>query len=219
MTIPVRPERFLSLYELYQQIVPVKGAIVELGVGSGSHLEAFLILRRLLEPWHPRPIVGFDTFGGGIPAISEEDVPPADVVLEGGASVGALDYGDVRPTLEAEAKRLSDVYDLPTSFHHEKPTFELIRGDIASTLPAYVARRPALVVALLSLDADVYTPTQAGLQWLRPLMPKGAVIVFDELGAMRWPGETRAVCDTLGINHLRLERFPWERDQCFAVLE
>lgn len=218
MTIPLHPERFLSLYELYKRILPIKGAIVELGVGAGSHLQAFLVLRRLLEPWHARPIIGFDTFGGGIPNVSDHDQPPADVALEG-ATVGAVDYGDVRPALEAEAKRLSDVYELPTSFHHEGPTFELVRGDIAETVPDFLDRRPHLVVALLSLDADVYAPTKTGLEWLVPRMPRGAIILFDEVGAMRWPGETVALDKWCGIRNLRLERLPWERDQCFAVLE
>src|SRR3990167_5101377 len=217
MTIPLHPERFLSLYEIYKRILSVKGAIVELGVGTGSHLQAFLLLRRLLEPWYARPIVGFDTFGGGIPSVYDHDRPPADLSLEG-ATVGAIDYGDVRDALTAEAARLSDVYELPTSFHHEGPTFELVRGDIVDTVPDFLDRRPALVVALLSLDVDVHAPTKAGLEYLVPRMPRGGVILFDELGAMRWPGETVALQRTLGIRSLQLERIPWERDQCFAVL-
>jgi hypothetical protein len=46
---------------------------------------------------------------------------------------------------------------------------------------------------LLYLDFDVYEPTKAAIEALRPHMPKGAAIVFDELYSRQWPGETLAL--------------------------
>ena len=39
-------------------------------------------------------------------------------------------------------------------------------------------------------------------------MPKGAVIVFDELNHSDYPGETMAVMEVLGIRNLELKRVP-----------
>jgi len=212
------PERLLSMYEIYKRILNVKGSIVELGVGTGAHVNAFLLLRRILEPWNSsRRIIGFDTFGGGIPSESPEDAVSDDTGMPG-SPVGGSDYGDTREEIEGIAAQLNDIYSLPSQKLTEGPILELIKGDIKDTLPDFIKRRPHLIVSLLSLDADMYMPTRLGLELLVSRMPKGAVIVFDELDAMRWPGETRAVSDVLGIHNLRLERVPWERDRCYAVL-
>jgi hypothetical protein len=50
-------------------------------------------------------------------------------------------------------------------------------------------------------------------------MPRGAVLVFDELGQADWPGETLAVLETVGLRNLRIERFPFTSQPSFAVLE
>ena len=49
-------------------------------------------------------------------------------------------------------------------------------------------------------------------------MPKGAIIVFDELNVSTFPGETLALVDTLGINNLRLQRSPIDPYISYAVL-
>jgi hypothetical protein len=72
---------------------------------------------------------------------------------------------------------------------------------------------------LLYLDFDVYEPTKAAIEALRPHMPKGAAIVFDELYSRQWPGETLAVLETLGIANLRIKRFPHQPQISYAVLE
>lgn len=103
-------------------------------------------------------------------------------------------------------------------FLKQREQVELVKGDIAVTLPAYIADHPELVVALLYLDADLYAPTKACLEQLVPRMPKGALIVFDELGLAEYPGETMALMDTLGIRNLRLQKL-WFSKASYAVIE
>jgi hypothetical protein len=50
-------------------------------------------------------------------------------------------------------------------------------------------------------------------------MPKGSVIAFDELDNPIWPGETKAVLDSIGLRNLRLERLEWDPYIGFAVLD
>ena len=75
-----------------------------------------------------------------------------------------------------------------------------------------------MFVALLYLDLNLYEPTKVAIQTLRARMPKGSVIVFDELNLKQWPGETLAVQETLGIQNIRLERFSHHPQISFAVL-
>jgi hypothetical protein len=50
-------------------------------------------------------------------------------------------------------------------------------------------------------------------------MPKGGVIVFDELNAKMFPGETVAVEEVLGIRNLTIKRFPFDSYVSYAVID
>ena len=68
------------------------------------------------------------------------------------------------------------------------------------------------------MDFDLYEPTKAALQAFVPRMPKGAIIAFDELDNPRWPGETAAALDTVGISRLELRRLDWDPYISYAVV-
>ncbi len=73
-------------------------------------------------------------------------------------------------------------------------------------------------MSLLYLDLDVYEPTKVAIENLLPRMPRGAVIVFDELNAPNWPGETAAVMESVGVRNLSIERFEFDSLISYAVL-
>ena len=50
-------------------------------------------------------------------------------------------------------------------------------------------------------------------------MPKGALLVFDELDNPLWPGETVAAIEAVGLNHLRLRRLEWDPYISFCEIE
>ena len=56
------------------------------------------------------------------------------------------------------------------------------------------------------------------LETFLPRMPKGALIVFDELNAKMFPGETVAVDEVLGIGNLAIKRFPFDSYVSYAVI-
>ena len=82
----------------------------------------------------------------------------------------------------------------------------LHKGDISDTLPKYLQDHPSAVIALLHLDLDLYAPTKKVLQLAVERMPKGAIVVFDEINHDDYPGETLAVMEELGINNINLNR-------------
>ncbi len=60
--------------------------------------------------------------------------------------------------------------------------------------------------------------SKKALEVFVPRMPKGAVIVFDQLNAAVFPGETQAVNEELGIRNLEIRRFPFDSYVSYAVL-
>ena len=166
-----------------------------------------------MEPVHyVRKIIGFDTFEG-FPDVSEKDTANSDLAYpdqhqRGGYSANS--YDDLKESIR--------LYDMNRALGHISKV-ELVRGDIRETLPKYIQENSHLVVALLYLDLDLYEPTLAALKFLLPRIPRGGVVVFDELNDKAWPGETMAVLDSVGIRNLRLRRFPFDSKICYAVVE
>jgi hypothetical protein len=201
--------RILFMHELYRLVLDVPGVLFELGVRWGQNLALWSSFRGMYEPYnHTRRIVGFDTFAG-FPRISEEDGDAA-VAVESAYDVGE-GYDDHLRELLRNHERAS-----PLS-HLER--FELVVGDAVETVPRYLIERPETIVALAYFDFDLYEPTRAALEAIRPHLPRGAVLGFDQLSSRTFPGETRAVQEVLGVPSLRLVRSQYAAQACYAVLD
>lgn len=201
--------RFIARYELFKQALEVPGSIVEAGVFAGGGLFTCAHVSAILEPVHyARRIIGFDTFEG-FPAFTPgKDAHDASGVR----SVGGFAYADLG-ALQQAAQRLD-----ANRFLGEIPKIEFVAGDATVTMPRYVEEHPHLVVALLYLDFDLYQPTRAAIEAFLPRMPKGAVLAFDELNKDKWPGETLAALETVGLHSLRLRRFAFDPLMSYAVI-
>ena len=77
------------------------------------------------------------------------------------------------------------------------------------TVPQYLKENPETVIGLAFFDLDLYAPTRALLEAIRPHLVKGSIIAFDELGHPRWPGVTAAIRETLGLENLSLRQLPY----------
>ena len=201
--------RILFVHELYRLVLDVPGVIFELGVRWGQNLALWSSFRGMYEPYnHSRRIVGFDTFAG-FPAVGDEDGnAPA-------ASVGAYAVGHAYDDYLREVLRYHE-QESPLS-HLER--FELVRGDASQTVQCHLAEHPETVIALAYFDFDLYEPTSAVLETIRPHLTRGSVLAFDQLGSRTFPGETQAVQETLGINTLRLVRSPYAAQACYAIFD
>lgn len=200
--------RFLARYEIFKRVLGVQGSVVECGVFNGAGLMTWAALSAIHEPLnHTRKVIGFDSFRG-FTAVTGRDAAENPEAVVGGLAV------DSKAEIE-EAIRLFDLY---RPLGHI-PKVELVAGDALETIPTYLKQNPHLVVALLYLDFDLYEPTRCALDALRPRMPRGSIIAFDQMNLRQWPGETQAVADALGIATLRIERFPFQPQISFAVLE
>lgn len=201
--------RFLAKSKLFESVLGVQGSIIECGVFMGGGVMTWANLSAILEPLnHIRKVIGFDTFSGFVDVTEEDRSGAANENLTKGA-LKVDSYEDLQ-----ECVRIFDIY---RPLGHI-PKVELVRGDALESIPAYIEANQHLVVALLYLDFDLYAPTKAALEAFLPRMPKGAIVAFDQLGMRQWPGETRAVMDTLGLCELRLQRFPFQPQISYAVL-
>ena len=204
-------KRFLAMYELFKRVLTVKGSIVECGVFRGFGLMSWAKLSAILEPENlTRRIYGFDTFAG---------FPGLDTVKDASALAGSQNKtGDLAADSYEELRKLIAEYDKDRYLGHI-PKVELIKGDIAKTLPEFVAANRHLLVSLLFLDADLYDPTKSALEHVVPRMPRGAIVAFDELDNPKWPGETQAAVEFMSQHKLRLQRLEWDPYIAFAEIE
>lgn len=201
---------FLAKNELFQLIAPVHGHIIECGVFLGGGLMTWAQLSAIYEPYnHIRRVVGFDTFAG-FPSINEKDV-----------SEHNTDYtqaGGLKADSELDIQEAIRLYDLNRPIGHVDRV-ELVPGDATITIPHYLKNNDHTIVAMLYLDFDLYEPTKIAIESFLSRMPKGAIIAFDELNQKQWPGETRALIDTIGINKLTIKRFTYTPQLSYAVLD
>jgi hypothetical protein len=193
--------RFLARYHLFQKILNVNGSIVECGVLSGQGLFTFAKLSSILEPYnHTRKVIGFDTFEG-FPSADQKDIENSDSSFLQDFKPGALSGCSFEELLES-----IKLFDLNRPLNHIKK-IELVKGDLCKTAEDYVESNKHLIVSMLYLDVDLYQPTMAALKSFVPLMPKGAIIAFDELNLSEFPGETQALNEYFGIQNVHLNRF------------
>lgn len=201
--------KFLCRHELFRKILHVHGSIVECGVLYGGGLMAWAQLSEILEPLnHLRNIIGFDTFAGFVSVSEMDKTGTAFQGKNGGLAIDT--YDDLLKSIA--------LYNKNRFLNHIEKV-KLVKGDVAESLPKYLKANPHLVVSLVYLDFDIYEPTVVALKHLMPRIPKGGIIAFDELNHEVWPGETIAVMQEIGINKLRIERFPFGSTMSFAVIE
>jgi hypothetical protein len=203
--------RYMALGEVFKLVLEVQGDILECGVNWGGGLMAFAQLSSILEPVNlQRRIVGFDTFSGFV-KIACQDAKGALHTAERRAGGYAADC-------LTDLHECVSLYDRNRFIGHVQKVV-LVPGDVAQTIPSFLAQNPHTVVSLLHLDFDLYEPTKTAIEHLLPRMPRGAVILFDELNNRTWPGETVAVMEMLGLSKLRIKRFAFEPHMSYAVLE
>ena len=204
--------KFLARADLFRQIVNVHGSVIDGGVNAGCSLMTFANLSAIFEPVnYTRKIIGFDTFSG-IPDTHEKDRNPGKSsahVCKGGFKADGFDQDLLKAT---------KIFDLNRNLGHI-PKVEIVKGDVRETMPRYLKENPHLIVSLLHLDMDVYEATKVAIETFFPRMPKGAIMIFDEINQPGYPGETLAVLETLGLRHLRLQRCVYETGLSYAVLE
>jgi hypothetical protein len=199
----------LYVNELYQHIIHTPGVIMEFGVWWGANLALFESLRAIYEPYnYARKIIGFDTFAG-YPAIRPED-GESELATVGGYSV--------TPNYEEYLKQILDYHEQENVLGHIKK-YELVKGDASITIEEYIEKHPETIIALAYFDLQLYEPTKACLQAIRPFITRGTVIAMDELNSSEFPGETIAFREIFGLDKYKLTRSIFLPDRSYIIIE
>ena len=203
-------KRLLYMNELYRQILPVHGVVIQFGVRWGRDIAAFEAFRTIYEPFNvSRLVIGFDTFEG-FPSVDVKDGGHGMMVEQGLALTEG--YLDSLKGLLAERRGLDPLPHLERTL--------LVQGDLTETLPAYLAANPGTIIALAHFDLDLYAPTKSGLEAISPYLTKGSIVAFDELNSTLAPGETEALREAWGLDRYRIQRSPLHSGQSsYIVIE
>jgi len=200
---------FLAKNLIFEKILNIHGHIIECGVFLGGGLTTWGQLSAIYEPYNNvRRIIGFDNFSGFEKIHEKDKLDNVDFCKEGGMGIES----------QEDIKNAIKLFDLNRPIGHI-PRIDVVKGDALQTIPNFLEENPHLVVSLLYLDFDLYEPTKIAIEKFLPRMPKGAIIAFDELNQKSWPGETQAVFETIGINNLKIQRFPFTPQISYAILK
>lgn len=188
--------KLLFLDEIYKLIKDLPGNIMVFGTWWGQDVSVLYNLRAVHEPYNfTRKIIGFDTFTG-YPEPSEYD--KISDTIKTGSYTTSFNYKD-------HLEKLMEYHEFENIMPHIKK-YQLIEGDILETLPNYFSNNKHELISLIYIDVALYEPTKVILQQCIPHLLRGSIIVFDELNASEYPGETIALKESGILDYCQVIR-------------
>lgn len=201
--------KILFLNHIYQQILPLHGIIIEFGVRWGQNLVTLNNLRGIYEPYnYGRKLVGFDTFEG---FVNVDAADGSHAIIRNGAFSVTAGY-------ESYLNQLLSLHHNEAPLNHIQKN-STYKGDAVVQFKKYLEEHPETLVSFAYFDFDIYQPTKECLQMLLPVMPKGAIIGFDELLDPQFPGETIAFKEIFNLRSCKLYKNPFGGIQSYLILE
>lgn len=195
--------------ELYKQILPIPGVIMEFGIWWGANLALFTNLRAVYEPYnYTRKVIGFDTFAG-YESISEKDIE-TETIKSGGYTVSE--------NYQQYLEEMLQYHENENVMAHINK-HELVAGDATKTIREYLARHPETIVSLAFFDMALYEPTKACLEAIEPHLVKGSVIAMDEINNADYPGETIALKEVWGLKKYRIVKSNYLPDRAYIIID
>lgn len=202
--------RMYAMTELYRNhVLGTNGVMMEFGTCYGRTAALLTNLRGMFEPFNfTRKLIIFDTFSG-LCGTNEKDGKHRL------ATDGAYSSGD---GYERHLEEVLAYHESEAPIAHRKK-FEIVKGDAATSINGYLADHPETIVALAYFDFDIYGPTKACLEAIRPHLTKGSVLAFDELNCPEYPGETTALAEVFGLGKCTLKRSPFSPWMSYTTCE
>lgn len=173
-----RFQKLLARADLVRQIASVPGDIVDAGTFKGISTIQMAHFLKIYQPHGNAKVISFDTFKAQFPRIRDDE-------LENVSGHVKLFKEEAFSQIRAALREL----DLENRV-------ELVKGDIAETLAAYLDKRPGFRINLLNCDLDVYDATTSLLKLAWPRITIGGIVVFDQYAVDGW-GESDAADEFL----------------------
>lgn len=205
---PAAVARLLWLRKVYRLGLDVPGSFVEFGSQWGASLNIWCALKVIYEPWNSsREIAAFSQFEEGFRSLTTHD----------GGSVKEGDYAvpsDWEPKLAQLLRSHVSAYSRQVA-----NKVQIVSGDASITFSRWLAERPHTIISHAHFDMDVYAPTKQCLELCLQRMPRGAVLIFDELNCGAFPGETVAVEEVLGVHKLALRKSRYSPYSAYCIID
>jgi hypothetical protein len=176
----------------------VPGTIVECGVFKGASLIRFALFRQIFGDTYSKKLIGFDSFS----TFPEPEFQP--------------DRERVQEFIEEAGSESISTEQLERVFaNNDIRHYELIEGDVNTTIPEYVDSNPELRISLLNIDINVYEGTKTILDEFYPRVVSGGVILFDDYG--KSPGGTKAIDEYFSESEFDIKKLPFARESPYAI--
>lgn len=174
--------RIFAIADLYQRIVTLPGAVLDVGTWRGQTAVICENLRAIYEPLHfTRRIYAFDTFDG-YQGFSGRDKTTA-LHQDGTYDVGGSAYAGL-------LRRILDLHERSNAMgetNHGK--HQVIEGDCVRTVREMFEREAHEVVALAFFDVNSVQPTEKTFAMVWERVVKGGIVAFWQLTRSATPAE------------------------------
>jgi hypothetical protein len=194
-------ERFSKLlihYEVFKKVKKIPGSIVECGVFKGTSFSRFAMIRQLIGNHKKNKLIAFDVFSDKFPDTKFENEKKQRkhwIKTAGGSSISTVQLDKI-----LRKKKIKN--------------YELIKGDVLKTIPAYLKKNPKMKISLLNVDIDFVETTKCVLDNFYNRVSKGGIILFDNFegigtGGTFYKGETDTINKFLKKNNKKIIKFPF----------
>ena len=202
--------RIFAIEELYKQILPLPGIIIDLGTWRGQTAVLCENIRAIHEPLHlNRRIVCFDTFEG-YKGFSTKD-KATDLHREGTYVVGGAEYAKL-------LERLLILHERNNAMGHCHGKHRVIQGDCRQTLPSFFKENPNEFVALCFFDVNSYEPTAKSFELIFERLVPGGIVAFWQLTRDVIPAEaTFYVARVLNGKPHEIRRSTYYPGLCYLI--
>jgi len=174
--------RIFAIAEIYQRIVPLPGAVLDVGTWRGQTAVICENLRAIYEPLHfNRRIYAFDTFDG-YQGFSERDKASA-LHRDGTYSVGGGAYAELLRRILMLHERSNAMGDTNHGKH------QVIEGDCVQTVPRMFECQAHEMVALAFFDVNAVHPTEKTFAIVWERLVQGGIVAFWQLTRSATPAE------------------------------
>ncbi len=146
------------------ELEEIEGAYFEFGTYEGTSLYAAVQNHRKIKSKIPRKFYGYDSFDDGFKYFNEKDQHPF------------FKEGDFVSSYEKAKKRFKKFKNV-----------ELIKGYFEETVGGKDISQmyPGEKCAIIFIDCDLMGPALVSLEFIKPILQRGSVIVLDDFWAYR----------------------------------
>jgi hypothetical protein len=211
-----RLRKFLVREHLFKMTLDIPGDIVEVGVFKGTGIAQLLKMREIFIPASNKKVIGFDLFSksNDYKELLNKDDQKLDEYYKN--SNVNMNEGISKEDIEYFISKMKLTN---TRMGFNTDIYQLIEGDVTSSIPKYLDENPGFRISYLYLDLDIDEPTFVSLNLLYDRIVRGGVIVFDEYACEKWT-ESNAV-DRFLKDHpeLTIKTLQWGRTPTAYIIK